>query len=213
MSHGTEHHLEEAEHAKHAVHDPFDRRVAMTMAIVAALLACVTMLSHQAHNRTLRLQIDAAGMVAKSNIKHTQATDTWGEYQAKNIRNFESQSNLQLVSLLPREASTDGARTQVQNSWSEKVAQYKKELPDLQKKAEDLVREAQEAEEAAENKLKESEETHHQGNRFDQGELAVELALVLCSVAILVKGRGFWYAGLAVGLVGAGLIVWGLMMK
>jgi hypothetical protein len=35
--------------------DPFDRHVAMSMAIVAALLACVTMLSHRAHTETLSL--------------------------------------------------------------------------------------------------------------------------------------------------------------
>jgi hypothetical protein len=37
-----EHHLEHAEHAQHAAHDPFDRRVTMTIAIIAAMLACVT---------------------------------------------------------------------------------------------------------------------------------------------------------------------------
>ena len=47
MSHGMEEHLEHAEHAQHAAHNPFDRRVAMSMAIVAAVLACVAMLSHR----------------------------------------------------------------------------------------------------------------------------------------------------------------------
>ena len=36
MSQGTEHHVEEAEHAAHAAHNPFDRKVALSMAIVAA---------------------------------------------------------------------------------------------------------------------------------------------------------------------------------
>ena len=44
--------MEHAEHAVHAAHDPFDRRVSMTIAIVAAALACITMLSHRAHNAT-----------------------------------------------------------------------------------------------------------------------------------------------------------------
>jgi hypothetical protein len=38
MSHGTEHHLEEAEHAHHHAMDPFNARVAMTMAMIAAAL-------------------------------------------------------------------------------------------------------------------------------------------------------------------------------
>jgi len=35
-------HVEHVEHQQHAAHSPFDRRVAMTMAIVAAMLAAVT---------------------------------------------------------------------------------------------------------------------------------------------------------------------------
>ena len=47
-----------------------------------------------------------------------------------------------------------------------------------------------------------SEHKHHQADYFDLGELGVELALVLSSVAILTKRPGFWSGGLAVGVVG-----------
>ena len=40
-------------------------------------------------------------------------------------------------------------------------------------------------------------------NGFDVAELAVELALVLCSIAVLTKRSGFWLAGIGSGLVGA----------
>ena len=40
--------------------DPFDKRVAMSMAIVAAALAFVAMLSHRAHNKVLQYQNVAA---------------------------------------------------------------------------------------------------------------------------------------------------------
>src|SRR6516165_5111926 len=81
MSHGTEEHLEHAEHAQHPIQDPFYRQVAMTMAIVAAVLACVTMLSHREHTETLRLQNEAT-------IHHTQASDQWAYYQAKKDREY-----------------------------------------------------------------------------------------------------------------------------
>ena len=54
MSHGTEHHLEHAEHAQHQAHDPFDRRVAVSMAIMAAVLAGVTLASHRGHTEPAR---------------------------------------------------------------------------------------------------------------------------------------------------------------
>src|SRR5438309_9628107 len=70
-------HIEHNQHAAHASH--FDRRVAVSMAIIAALLATVTLLSHRAHNATLRFQSEA-------NIFQTKASDEWNYYQAKNNR-------------------------------------------------------------------------------------------------------------------------------
>src|SRR4051794_39260309 len=102
MGHTTDKRLEHAEHTQHHAHDPFDRRVAMSMAIIAAVLAGVTLLSHRGHTETLRLraeansiQTEAARLHTLANIAHTQATDTWGMYQAKNIRSHEFQAYLQ----------------------------------------------------------------------------------------------------------------------
>ena len=58
--------------------------------------------------------------------------------------------------------------------------------------------------ERAERLQEKSEHKHHQATFFDLGELGVELALVLCSVAILSKRSGYWYAGMAV--VGLGVV-------
>ena len=52
-------------------------------------------------------------------------------------------------------------------------------------------------------KRHESHFAHDKGSRFDLGELAVELGLVLCSVAILTKRRDFWYAGIVAAVIGA----------
>src|SRR4051794_16463416 len=92
MTHGPEHHLEEAEHAQHAAHDPLDRKVAMTMAIVAAVLALITMVSHREHNATLRYQTQA-------NIHHTQASDQWGYFQAKKNRAYLYEALADLLEL------------------------------------------------------------------------------------------------------------------
>jgi hypothetical protein len=54
-----------------------------------------------------------------------------------------------------------------------------------------------------------SEEAHHRADWFDLGELGVELALVLSSVAILTKRAGYWHAGLAVCVLGIAAIVRG----
>jgi hypothetical protein len=55
----THEHLEHAEHAEHNAHDPFNQRVAVSMAIVAALLAAISMVGHRTHNKVLQLQGDS----------------------------------------------------------------------------------------------------------------------------------------------------------
>lgn len=82
----THEHLEHAEHAEHHAASPFDRRVAVSVAVVAAILAGISMLGHRKHNEVLQLQGDANRLTTEASILHTQATDKWGEYQAVNIR-------------------------------------------------------------------------------------------------------------------------------
>jgi hypothetical protein len=170
----TAEHLEHGEHAKHAAHDPFDRRVSMTMAIVAAVLAGLAMMSHRAHTDTLRLQ--------------SEASDKWNEFQANNIRNHEYQAFSSLIDVTTVKPDKEEAATKAQAFWKDKVENYKSKLPELMEKAQDME--------------KESHLYHERSTRFDYGELAIELALVLCSLAVLTKQRGFWYGGMVAGVVG-----------
>jgi hypothetical protein len=205
MGSETQEALEHAEHAQHAVHNPFDRRVAMTMAIVAAALALVTMLSHRAHNDTLRLQGDANRLQTEASILHTQASDAWAYYQAKNTRSQQNQAYLRLIDLLAMRAGADVEKHA--SDWRAQVAKYEDELPKLQAQAEALVAKAHAAEKEAEEKLETSEHVHHRAARFDFSELFVELSLVLCSVAVLAKRRELWLLGIITGLGGAAIAV------
>ena len=98
MSHGTEHHVEESHHAEHASHDEFTKRVAMSMAIIAAALAFVTLLSHRSHNATIQNQI-------RSNDNLTEASDKWGYFQAKKNRQYMLEADAQLLAVAPRMAA------------------------------------------------------------------------------------------------------------
>jgi hypothetical protein len=227
----THEQLEHIEHTQHAAHDPFNRNVAMTMAIVAAALACVTMLSHREHNETLRLQAEgnnlkteaailqteADTLKTEGGIFKTQASDQWAFYQAKNIRNHEYKAFLDLLSVIAKDPSADESRRKVEDDWRKKTAQYDQELVGEKAKAEEFEEKARKKQTQAETKLKEAERkqelseekqeeshrAHHRGDRFDVAELAVELALVLCSIAVLTKRAMFWLAGIVCGVVGA----------
>jgi Domain of unknown function (DUF4337) len=189
MSHGTEEHLEHAEHAQHPVHDPFYRQVAMTMAIVAAVLACVTMLSHREHTETLRLQNEAT-------IHHTQASDQWAYYQAKKVREYNFDSSAVILEPIAAKAENSKALLAKAEEWKARAQRYEQEAATIQAKAEELTR-------LAEKLQEDSEHAHHRADRYDLGELGIELALVLCSLAVLTKRPPFWYVGIVVGILGA----------
>jgi len=193
----VEHHLERAEHAQHAALSPFDRRVTMTIAIIAVMLATVTLLSHRSHNETLQLEIQA-------NDNYTLASDKWNQYQAKKNRLYQYQSSIEMVRVLAKDSSQNPQEQM--NAWKGKVATY-------QTDSEKLQEEAREFEERAKEKKSHSEHIHHVSDRYDFGELSVQIALVLCSIAVLTKRATFWYAAMAFALFGIIVTLTGLYMQ
>lgn len=198
MSQGTEHHVEEAEHAQHAAHHPFDRRVAMTMAIVAAALACVTLLSHRAHNEVLQDQINSAKQISKE-------SDQWAYYQAKKNREYMYEADAALLKLTAGASLSADQQAQVAE-WQKGAAKYKEETKDIEKEAKELG-------ESADQYRERSETAHHRGDFFDLGELGIELSLILCSIAVLTKRKLFWAVGGIAGLIGVAVAACGFFVE
>jgi hypothetical protein len=217
MGHGPEQHLEHAEHAAHAAHDEFNKRVTMSIAIVAAILAGITMLGHKAHNETLISQGHALSLQTKASIKSTDAANKWAYYQSKNMFNLESEITLDLLSVLATREDRSNEFAAIQKKHEANVKKYQGDvisesggdpkkvqgkLAKEKEKAEALQKEADDLLKQAEEKLKESHTLHRKADRFDLGELGLQLGVVLCSLAILTKGRGFWFAGLLGAAIG-----------
>ena len=54
---------------------------------------------------------------------------------------------------------------------------------------------------------------HDGSNFFDLGELGIELALVLCSVAMLAKSRMLWIVGIVIGTLGFAVAMCGFFSE
>jgi len=67
-----------------------ERKIGLTMAIVAVLLALATMLGHRMHTEEVLIQ--------------TRANDQWAYYQAKTIRSHTYAMNSKMAQLLPNGA-------------------------------------------------------------------------------------------------------------
>jgi hypothetical protein len=151
--------------------DPFEKRVAVTIAIIAVFLAF----------------IDNAGDngTAQSIVKTSEASNQWAYYQAKSIKGSLVGAESELLARL---ATTD-QKSEIDRLKGE-VGRYDSEKAEIKAKAESLQAEAKEG-----------------ADIDDQADLAsifLQVAIVVCSVAILGKSHPLWYAGIAFGVVGLG---------
>ena len=108
---------EQAEHAK----EPFDRKVAITMAMIAAVMAIVSVTGHILTTDEL--------------LSQQKASDQWAFYQAKSIRRYESdiaRDVLAAVSVGPVGI----------NKYAANVERYEKEGAEIQEEAKKLEEES-----------------------------------------------------------------------
>ncbi len=203
----THEHLEQAEHAGHA-HDPFDKRVAVTMAIVAACLAGISMVGHRTHNKVLQLQGDANRLRTEAAAAEVEKSNLFAWYQSKRNRQSQYETAAGLAKLLP---GSDDARKKAVEEWEKQGRSYNEKnegrdsLPELRVRGDEAGKKAEQKHREAEEARAEAAHTHHQADRLDIAHLGAEIGLVLCSVALLTKRKGFWYAGIAAAAVALAL--------
>src|ERR1017187_6001848 len=82
------------EHAEHAKHDPSAAPVSLTMAVLAVVVATVSLLGHRTHTEEVVLQ--------------NKVSDQWAFYQAKNIRRHTDELFADIASVI---ATKDEAQT------------------------------------------------------------------------------------------------------
>jgi len=160
------------EQAEHAEHESTLRPVAFTMAVLAVLVAVVTVLGHRTHTEAV--------------LDQNKATDQWNEYQAHKIRSNDTAPTSDLLGVVTI-ADKDAAK-KIAKSYADHQAKWADELKDDKEKAEALETKVEQAEARA--------------NRFDLGEALLEIGLVITSVTLLTRTRIYWYIGIAFALLG-----------
>ena len=170
------------ENAEHGRENPSLAPISVTMAILAVCVAVVSLLGHRSHTEELLMQ--------------NRATDQWAYYQAKNIRRHNYEMTLDLMGLVDfkDKSQADGVR----EKYQKEVDRYTKEQAEVEEQAKDFEAESARAQRKA--------------DRFDLGEVFLEIALVISSLALLSKKLVFWFLGIASGLVGLGVAVTGYFM-
>jgi len=171
------------EQAEEGAHNPSLAPVTITMAILAVLVAAVSLMGHRAHTEELLLQ--------------TQAADQWAYYQAKNIRRHTYELFLDETSVFALQNSEQVEK--LKEKYTKEVERYRDEQNESEAKAKE-----------AEDEVKVQQ---RRADRFDLGEVMLEAALVLCSITLLTRKRLFWLMGVVLGTAGVALGVAGLLVR
>jgi hypothetical protein len=116
----------------------------------------------------------------------TQAASRWTQYQAKSVR-------LRLVAPLNKELGEE-----LKEKYAKEVEHYQGDKVDVSKEAKNLE--------------DERDLTVRKADRFDGGEALLEIGLVICSITLLTKRKGFWFGGVLIGTVGIALAATGLFL-
>ena len=151
---------------------PLTIPVAVTISILAVLVAIATLFGHRASTEKVILQ--------------TKATDHWAYYQAKNIRLREMQSVADMLGML---TPIDKAKAEaLREKYLKETERYENDKDEISEQAKELE--------------KERDVTDRQEDRFDAGEVILEIALIICSLTLLTQKKIFWFSGIGLGVVG-----------
>src|SRR5208282_2480185 len=119
-------------------------------------------------------------------ILQNKVTDQWAYYQAKNIRLHTDELFADLAGVVASKDAEGAAK--LQEKARAEADRYKDEKKELEAKGHELEQEFV--------------VTHHKADRFDLGEVFLEVALVITSITLLSGRRVFWNIGLLIAVIG-----------
>ena len=160
------------EHAERAREHPDLAPITLTMAVLAVLVATVSLLGHRTHTEEIILQ--------------NKVTDQWAYYQAKNIRRHTDELFADLTTVIASKDAEGAAK--LHDKYRAEADRYKDEQKELDTKARELEKDA--------------ELTRRKADRFDLSEVFMEIALVITSITLLSGRRIFWHLGLFMATAG-----------
>jgi len=170
------------EQAEEARRNPSLKPVSLTMAVMAVLVATVTLLGHRTHIEQV--------------IAQAKASDQWSYYQAKGVRRHNYEAFAELLSAL---TSKDQAREeQAKEKFLKQAERYRDDQKEIEAEARKLEQEVIIA--------------GRRANRFNLGEVFLEIALVITSITLLTSNRGYWVMGLLFAALGVVVAATGFLV-
>ncbi|MBU5638919.1 DUF4337 domain-containing protein [Geomonas sp. Red69] len=131
------------------------------------------------------------GFSTRSVLAQSQASDQWAFYQAKSIKQSLAemeQGQLERELLRTGDRQVGAAMEARAQALKAKIAKYDQEKAKIQDEAKKLE--------------KERDEAQRHGRPFGLAVIFLQIAILLSSIAALLKKKAVWVAGVAVGICG-----------
>lgn len=191
------------ERAEHEADDKFRDRAALLIAFLAMLLAIGSL---------------GGGNVAEDMIHNNiKASDTWAFFQAKNVR--QTQYRIAMDQMEAQLAADAGLPPQVRADMQAAVEKYRAAIaryddePDPAAPGDSLRGEGKKQLSAQARSYEAlRERAGAQDGNFDYSEVALQLAIVLGSVAILAVSRKVLMISMGLGVIGLLLMINGFLL-
>lgn len=137
----------------------------------------------------------------ESVLKQVMASDQWAFYQAKGTKGYLYELQKEKLELelktIEKTASADLAQ-----DYREKIESYGRQAKRYDKEKEDIMKEAKHLE-------KERDEAHERRELFGKSIIFLQMGILLCSVAALMKRKSLWGLGSLVGIFGIAYFAYG----
>jgi transcription initiation factor IIF auxiliary subunit len=171
------------EQAEHGAHEASMRPVAFTMSVLAVLVAVTTVMGERTHTEAV--------------LNQNKATDQWNYYQAHKIRANDTELTEDLLNVVALENKDAAAK--LAKSYADHEKKWAQELNQEQAQAQALDASVEHGEAKT--------------DRYDLGEVLLEIGLVVTSVTLLTKSRFYWYVGVAFAVGGIVAAASGFLLK
>ena len=140
------------------------------------------------------------GYSTRSMMSQAQASDQWAFYQAKSVK-----SNIYEVARIQMELEADGAAPARAEALRAKAADFAKKIAKYDAEKEVIQGDARKLED-----LKAEAQKHSAA--FGIAVIFLQIAILLSSIAALLKKKPVWWLGLVVGVLGIGFFLNGFFL-
>ncbi len=137
--------------------------------------------------------LKGGGYGSRAIMSQAQASDNWSYYQAKSIKGYAY--DLQKEKFQMDLKAAKGASRALTAEYEGKIAGYGEKIEKYEKEKEEILKKAQALEAVRDDAQK------HSG-AFGLAAMFLQIAILLSSIAALMKRKLFWFLGMAGGCVG-----------